>query len=218
MSGARCPSRLKPDRPPPAAQIDALLPQTQCRQCGFEGCLPYATSIHAGLAKINRCPPGGTSVIAALAALTGRTALPLDPDCGSERPFRLAVIDESQCIGCTLCIQACPVDAIIGAPKRMHAVVDDLCTGCELCIAPCPVDCIAMAAPEDARPWGREQADAARERFHRRNERLARQAERAARASSDSRDPQAEATRESGAARRAVIQAAITRARAKRPG
>ena len=127
-------------------KIDAILPQTQCGQCGFPGCKPYATAIAGGEAEINQCPPGGEEGIRKLADLLGREFKPLNAENGVEKPKSVAVIDEATCIGCTLCIQACPVDAIAGAAKQMHTVVDPLCTGCELCIAPCPVDCISMEA------------------------------------------------------------------------
>lgn len=129
-----------------ADRIDAALPQTQCRRCGYAACRPYAEAIARGKAPINRCPPGGRQGVQTLARLTGQPPLPLDPGCGTETPPRVAVIDEDACIGCTKCIQACPVDAIVGANKLMHTVIADLCTGCELCVAPCPVDCIEMAA------------------------------------------------------------------------
>ena len=124
-----------------------MLPQTQCEQCGFHGCRPYAEAIARGAAPINRCPPGGAAGIARLAALLGRPVLPLDPAHGVEKPRMLARIVEADCIGCTKCIQACPVDAIIGGSKHMHTVIEPLCTGCELCIPACPVDCIVLAAP-----------------------------------------------------------------------
>lgn len=127
-----------------ADRIDDLLPQTQCGQCGFGGCRPYAEALAAGDTELNRCPPGGERGIAALAALLQRPALALDPQCGIEKPPQLALIREDECIGCTKCIQACPVDAIAGASKLMHSVIAPLCTGCELCIPPCPVDCIVM--------------------------------------------------------------------------
>lgn len=127
-----------------ADQIDALLPQTQCTQCGYEGCRPYAEAIASNNEAINRCPPGGQSGVQALATLLQLPEIPLDPECGEPAPLVLAVIDEVHCIGCTLCIQACPVDAIVGANKKMHTVVPDLCTGCKLCLPPCPVDCISL--------------------------------------------------------------------------
>jgi len=115
-------------------QIDAILPQTQCRRCGFDACLPYAQAIASGSAPINRCPPGGQRGIERLALLTGLPAVALDPECGDEGPHRKAIVIEQQCIGCTKCIVACPLDAIIGAPKRMHTVIAALCSGCELCV------------------------------------------------------------------------------------
>jgi electron transport complex protein RnfB len=127
-----------------AEDIDALLPQTQCTRCGFDGCRPYAQAIAEGTAQINQCPPGGTATIAALASLLSRAALPLNPANGVEGPELIAVIDEDRCIGCVKCLPPCPVDAIVGARKQMHTVIASVCTGCELCIAPCPVDCISM--------------------------------------------------------------------------
>ena len=124
--------------------INALLPQTQCTRCGYQGCLPYAQAIAAGDANINQCPPGGQATIETLARLTGRPPLPLNPANGVEGPRTVAFILEEHCIGCTKCLPACPVDAILGANKRMHTVIAIECTGCELCIAPCPVDCIVM--------------------------------------------------------------------------
>lgn len=129
---------------PLVERIDELLPQTQCGQCGFGGCRPYAQALAEGQARINRCPPGGTRGIERLAALLEQPVIALDPECGVEKPLHLAFIREDECIGCTKCIQACPVDAIVGAAKLMHTVVEDLCTGCELCIPPCPVDCIEL--------------------------------------------------------------------------
>ncbi|TCO83384.1 electron transport complex protein RnfB [Plasticicumulans lactativorans] len=136
--------RFRVEGDPLADKIDAVLPQTQCGQCGFAGCRPYAEAIAAGAADIDRCPPGGQAGVEALAALLGVEPKPLDTAHGVEKPPQLAVIDETQCIGCTLCIQACPVDAIVGAAKHMHTVIAQECTGCELCVAPCPVDCIHM--------------------------------------------------------------------------
>ena len=125
-------------------RIDAILPQTQCGQCGFPGCRPYATAIAKGEADINQCPPGGDAGVRSLADLLGVEAKPLNAEFGEPKPKSVAVIDENLCIGCTLCIQACPVDAILGAAKQMHTVIVDECTGCDLCVEPCPVDCIDM--------------------------------------------------------------------------
>jgi electron transport complex protein RnfB len=198
-----------------AERIDALLPQTQCTKCGYPACRPYAEAIARGEAEINQCPPGGDAAIRGLAGLLGREVRPLNPRNGIEQPRRVAIIDEARCIGCTLCIQACPVDAIVGAAKLMHTVVTELCSGCDLCVLPCPVDCIDMvsATLADA-TWDRARADAARERFEQRGARLEREqrerAERlAARALKAKEDPDAEN-------KRAIIQAAIERARARR--
>ena len=133
--------KFKTEGNPLVEKIEAILPQTQCGQCGYAGCKPYAEAIAAGEADINRCPPGGQEGVAKLADLLGREITPLDAE---EKPKQLAIIDEQTCIGCTLCIQACPVDAIVGAAKQMHTVVSSLCTGCELCVKPCPVECIRM--------------------------------------------------------------------------
>jgi electron transport complex protein RnfB len=136
--------RFRVESDPVVNRIDAILPQTQCGQCNYPGCRPYAEAITAGEAGINQCPPGGEAGIRALADLLGVEALPLNPENGEEKPTAVAVIDESVCIGCTLCIQACPVDAILGAAKQMHTVIQSECTGCDLCLPPCPVDCIDM--------------------------------------------------------------------------
>jgi electron transport complex protein RnfB len=127
-------------------RLDRLLPQTQCGQCGYAGCRPYAQAMASGEAGIDRCPPGGDAGARALAALLGRPALPYDRALGAHHPPEVALIVEADCIGCTKCIQACPVDAIIGGSKRMHTVVEPLCTGCRLCVPACPVDCIVMVA------------------------------------------------------------------------
>ena len=163
---------LRPD----AAAIDALLPQTQCTKCGYAGCRPYAEAIAAGDAGIDRCPPGGEDGVRELAALLGVAPVPLDPDCGRPGPRTVAVIDEAHCIGCMLCIQACPVDAIVGAAKLMHTVIAAQCTGCELCLPPCPVDCIALVArvPQPDRAALRVEAQASRRRYEARNARLER--------------------------------------------
>jgi electron transport complex protein RnfB len=125
-------------------QINAILPQTQCRQCGFQGCRPYAEAIASGAADINQCPPGGDEGIIGLAQLLGVDPKPLNPQFGQHKPKSVAFIIEEDCIGCVKCIAACPVDAILGAAKFMHTVIASECTGCELCVAPCPVDCIVM--------------------------------------------------------------------------
>ncbi len=195
-------------------QVDALLPQTQCTRCGFEGCGPYAEAIESGNADINRCPPGGEAVIRRLAALLHRPFRTLDPTCGVEKARHVAFIDEAQCIGCTLCIQACPVDAILGAPKQMHTVLTELCSGCDLCVAPCPVDCIAMRPAAGAEAvWDAGRARAARARFEARKLRLAlEEAERDERLSRNA----AEELHLAEPDKHAVIQAAIERARARR--
>jgi H+/Na+-translocating ferredoxin:NAD+ oxidoreductase subunit B len=160
-----------PHAPDIVDRIDELLPQTQCRRCGYGGCRPYAEAIAAGAADINRCPPGGDATLSSLARLLGRTAPPLDISRGTPGPLLVARIDERRCIGCTLCIQACPVDAIIGAPKRMHGVLASLCTGCELCVPPCPVDCIELVPA--GRDWTSADARAARTHYSARERRLA---------------------------------------------
>src|SRR5215831_19578505 len=192
-----------------AREIDAILPQTQCTKCGYPSCRRYAHAIAAGESDINQCPPGGEAGIRRLAGLLGREAKPLNPANGVERARRVAAIDEERCIGCTLCIKACPVDAIVGAAKLMHTVVTGLCSGCDLCVAPCPVDCIEMvpATGEDA-VWDRARADAARARFDRREARLAREREATVERARRAR-PQSET-------KRATIAQAIARARAKR--
>jgi len=127
-----------------AADIDALLPQTQCTRCGYAGCLPYAQAIAAGVAPINQCPPGGAALIGRLAMLLDCATLPLNPQHGVEAPARLAWIDPDTCIGCARCLPPCPVDAILGAARQLHTIIPSWCTGCELCLASCPVDCIHM--------------------------------------------------------------------------
>ena len=189
---------------PLGSRIDALLPQTQCTRCGYADCRAYAEAVAAGMADIDRCPPGGDATIAALAALTGRPIKPLDRACGEYAPLAVARIDEGACIGCTLCIAACPVDAIIGGPKRMHSILASLCSGCGLCVAPCPVACIDMQPA--GHPWTSADADAARARHEARRARLAHAegiSERHARLTDRAR-------------RLASVAAATTRARARR--
>jgi electron transport complex protein RnfB len=155
-------------------KIDAMLPQTQCRKCGYDGCLPYALAISQGLADINQCPPGGESGIRKLADLLGVASKPLNPVHGTEQPRLIAVINEAECIGCTKCIPPCPVDAVIGAPKQMHSIIAQQCTGCELCVAPCPVNCISMQ-PSPLPAWNTADAEQAKRRYLSRNQRMAKQ-------------------------------------------
>jgi Na+-translocating ferredoxin:NAD+ oxidoreductase subunit B len=236
-----------------ADQIEDRRPQTQCTKCGYPACRPYAEAIAAGEAKYNQCPPGGEEGVARLASLLGLPVIALNLDNGIERPRPLAIIDENLCIGCTLCLQACPVDAIIGAAKQMHTIIPELCTGCDLCVPPCPVDCIAMVPVTGEKTgwdaWSQQEADAARERHDQRLARLARErdaaeARKAARmagaagiaphsepnvelhgqsdvqqdASLDSTKAQSTATADDDAQakKRAIIQAAMDRARQKK--
>ena len=186
----------------------ALLPQTQCRRCGYDDCRGYAEAIAGEGVAVNRCPPGGAEGIDRLARLTGRPALPLDPSCGAEAPRALALIDEAWCIGCALCLKACPVDAIVGAAKRMHVVIDELCTGCELCVPVCPVDCIAMIGASGDRTgwdaWDSVHAEQARDRY-------ARHAARGGRGADAAPD-----TTPTPSARQETIAAVLARAREAR--
>ncbi|QDL37882.1 electron transport complex subunit RsxB [Rhodoferax sediminis] len=211
-----------------AARINAALPQTQCTRCGYPDCAGYAQALASGEADINQCPPGGAEGIGRLARLTGRPVQPLNPANGLEAPRTVAVIDEAWCIGCTLCIAACPTDAIIGSNKLMHTVIEPYCTGCELCVPVCPVDCISMENATQERTgwaaWSQAQADEARERYEFHSFRRIRdQGENDKRleekaqakladlpAHSQITDPDALAQK------RAVIEAALARARARR--
>jgi electron transport complex protein RnfB len=210
-----------------ADRIEDLLPQTQCTKCGYPACRPYAEAIAAGSASYNQCPPGGAEGIARIAELLGKPVIPINPVHGPERERPVAVIDESACIGCTLCIQACPVDAIVGAAKQMHTVIASLCTGCDLCVPPCPVDCIDMQAATPGRTgwaaWSQADADAARARHDARTLRLQREkqendARLAAKALAklaevDASNAQTDAERAEKERKRAIIQAAIERSR-----
>jgi electron transport complex protein RnfB len=192
-----------------ASLLDAL-PQTQCTRCGYADCRGYAEAIAAGTADVNRCPPGGAEGVARLARIAGRAIVPLDPECGVEAPRALARIDEGACIGCALCLKACPTDAILGAATRMHTVVESLCTGCELCLPVCPVDCIALLPASGERTgwdaWSPAQADEARRRYELHGQRLG------------ERTPPAAVTALQNAAtsRQEAIAAAVARARAAR--
>lgn len=216
---------------PAAALAEALnnaLPQTQCTRCGYPDCHAYATAIAAGEAEINQCPPGGAEGVARLAALTGRPALPLNPANGHEGPRSIAFIDEGWCIGCTLCIKACPVDCIVGAPKKMHTVIEADCTGCELCLPACPVDCIVMAPVTGEATgwaaWSAAEAARARERYAFHQLRVARDKrendERLAAKAAHKLADLPNQTRDTDPAqldrKRAVIEAALARARAQR--
>lgn len=198
-------------------RIDSLLPQTQCTKCGYDGCRPYAAAIVSGEADINRCPPGGQDGVEALAALLQREAPALDLSRGQPGPLQVAVIDEAHCIGCTLCIQACPVDAIVGANQLMHTVLPDQCTGCELCVAPCPVDCIVMMPA--GREWTADNAQQARLHHQRRQIRLqadyAEKATLAARTLSN-KAPISEQAYADSENRQKTIADALTRARERR--
>ena len=205
--------------------LNDALPQTQCTRCGYPDCRGYAHAMAAGEAAINQCPPGGEQGVARLAALTRRPLLPLNPLNGREAPRQLAVIDEAWCIGCTLCLQACPVDCIVGGPKLMHTVIDVRCTGCELCIPACPVDCISMAAVTGTRTgwqaWSAPQAQAARERYDWHRQRLQRdaveQAQRLAASAHTAPNDSVPAPADDPArGKHSVIAAALARARAAR--
>jgi electron transport complex protein RnfB len=195
------------DSPTLADRIDAVLPQTQCTRCGYPDCRAYAQAIAEEQAPINRCPPGGAEGIARLAALTGRAMQLLDATHGVEGPRQLFFIDEAWCIGCTLCIKACPVDCIVGAPKRMHTVIEELCTGCELCLPACPVDCIRAEVATPGRSgwdaWSELQAGRARVRYGQHRERLA-------------GVPAADRPAPADEGKQAVIAAALARARSRR--
>ncbi len=213
-----------------ADQLEDLLPQTQCTKCGYPACRPYAEAMADGSASYNQCPPGGIEGVARLAQVLGKKVIPINPVNGMERPRPVAFIDEALCIGCTLCIQACPVDAIVGAAKQMHTIVTDLCTGCDLCVAPCPVDCIVMVEITPGKTgwdaWSQAEADTARERHDFRSARLQREKEEndarlAAKAAAKLKEVQSEtpisdAEKTEQARKKAIIQAAIERARLKK--
>ena len=213
---------------PSAAELLAVLPQTQCTRCGYPDCAGYAQALHDGGADINQCPPGGAEGVQRLAELTGRPSKPLNPDNGTEGPRSVVFIDENWCIGCTLCIKACPVDAIVGANKLMHTVIEPYCTGCELCLPVCPVDCIEVENVSGSATgwvaWSPKQAEQARQRYEFNRSRRAREA-----IENDQRLEEKAVLKLSDLAahsqhtdpavldkKRAVIEAALARARAKR--
>lgn len=215
------------------ARINAALPQTQCGRCAYPDCAAYARAISSGTAAINQCPPGGAEGVRRLAAITGLPVLPLNPANGSEGPRALAVIDEAWCIGCTLCITACPTDAILGSHKMMHTVIEPYCTGCELCVPVCPVDCISLESVTGTRTgwnaWSRQEADTARQRYEFHSLRCPSGKGESTKKLEKPDEPQAQAaTRPVGAParpetdsavaerKRAVIEAALARARAQR--
>jgi electron transport complex protein RnfB len=187
-----------------ADRINDALPQTQCTRCGFPDCKAYALAIALDNAPINQCPPGGLEGVAILSQITGRPALPLNPDNGTEGPMTVAVIDEAWCIGCTLCIKACPTDAILGSNKVMHTVIEAACTGCDLCLPVCPVDCIEMVPVSNERTgwsaWSPELAQQARKRYEARQLRVL-------------VEPIEEDTKKIG--KEAIIEAALAKAKAR---
>ncbi len=225
---------LKPTAPETQAlflSLNDALPQTQCTRCGFPDCASYARAIAEGQAAINQCPPGGQAGIARLAALTGQPVVMLNPEHGTEGPRHVAIIDEAWCIGCTLCIKACPTDAILGSNKVMHTVIEPWCTGCELCIPVCPVDCIALENVTGANSgwaaWSAEQAHTARERYNSRQQRLEReeathQQQQVAKAELKLADLNARTKGTENAPeidrKRAVIEAALAKAKARQAG
>ena len=209
-----------------AANIDAALPQTQCTRCGYPDCASYAEAIASGEAAINQCPPGGQEGVRRLATITGRPELPLNAENGLEAPRTLAVIDEAWCIGCTLCIKACPTDAILGANKRMHTVIAEHCTGCELCIPVCPVDCIELInASGEATgwsAWSAAQAEHARSRYGEHRQRTGRKANAPVRTTAQTAAEQAGAQADTPSApatdKKATLAAILAKAKAQRAG
>lgn len=204
-----------------AARINNALPQTQCTRCGYPDCAGYAQAVATEEAGINQCPPGGAQGIERLALITGRPALPLNPEFGTEGPRAMAVIDEAWCIGCTLCLDACPTDAILGINKRMHTVIEPHCTGCELCIPVCPVDCISLEVETPGlsgwQAWSAEQADQARHRYEvhaKRRNPDAPVAEQPTGALTQQTPQGQQAPQDASERKRSIVEAALARARA----
>jgi len=228
-----------PDQAPAPQQalflaLHAALPQTQCTRCGYPDCAAYAQAMAQGQAEINQCPPGGQEGAERLARIAQRPPLPLNSEHGREGPRHIAFIDESWCIGCTLCIKACPTDAIVGSNKRMHTVIEPWCTGCELCLPVCPVDCILLenvsAGHTGWAAWSQAQADTARQRYEARQVRQVREAQehterQVAKAEMKLQDLETHTRVETGAGaaadidrKRAIIEAALAKARARQTG
>jgi electron transport complex protein RnfB len=205
---------------PLAARLHAALPQTQCTRCGYPDCAGYAQALAAGEAAINQCPPGGAEGIARLAALTGQDVIALNPANGLESARAVAVIDESWCIGCTRCIDACPTDAILGASKFMHTVIERYCTGCELCLPACPVDCIAMENVTGNRTgwqaWSQGEADQARQRYEARRKRLAQDEAGGPQSPPAHAGPARQGQDAEADRKKSAIEAALARARSRR--
>ncbi len=231
LTGTRPPALAPADQQALFLALHTALPQTQCTRCGYPDCEAYARAMATGDAGINQCPPGGQEGVERLARLTGRPVLPLSAEHGAEGPRHIAIIDEAWCIGCTLCIKACPTDAIVGSNKRMHTVIEPWCTGCELCIPVCPVDCIQLENVTEERTgwaaWAQADAETARQRYEARTLRLQREARehderQIAKAEMKLADLQAHTQVEEGDGaqtdidrKRSIIEAALAKARAR---